>query len=65
MLKDQQLTHLTESSSFIASEYRDQVADGFQQKGLMWIGNTIYSRNAEEKIYAGEILEVLNAMDGI
>lgn len=64
-LNDLQITYLTESSSFIASEYRDQVADGYLQKGLMWIGNTIYSRNAEEKIYAGEILEVLNAMDGI
>lgn len=64
-LKDMQLTHLTDSDSFIASEYRDQVADGFLQKGLMWIGNHVYSRNAEEKIYAGEILEVLNAMDEI
>lgn len=31
----------------------------------MWVGNHVYSRNAEEKIYAGEILEVLNAMDEI
>ncbi len=64
-LKDIQITHLTDSDSFIASEYRDQVADGFLQKGLMWVGNHVYSRNAEEKIYAGEILEVLNAMDEI
>lgn len=64
-LSDFQISHLTESNTFIASEYRDQVADGYLQKGLMWIGNTIYSRNAEEKIYAGEILEVLYAMDEV
>lgn len=64
MVNENQLNNLTQSSSYIASTYKNQVLGGNIANNVgIWIGNTIYSRNIKSDLYVSEVVNILDALE--